>query len=38
MKMLYAHLYMYKEKMEEVKSDKYEINNPFNHPSINDKK
>lgn len=37
MRMLYAHIFMYKTKMEEVNSAKYEIDEPFNYPSINQK-
>ncbi len=33
--MLYAHLVMYKTKMEEVKGEGYHIHEPFNYPSIN---
>ena len=35
--MIYAHLYMYKVKMEEVNSDTHDINKPFHHDSINKK-
>ena len=37
MRMIYAHLFMYKTKMEEIMSDSPHIEKPFNYPSINTK-
>mmetsp|Transcript_18593 Transcript_18593/g.20754 ORF Transcript_18593/g.20754 Transcript_18593/m.20754 type:complete len:102 (+) Transcript_18593:3-308(+) len=35
MRMMWAHLYMYKTKVEEINSDSPYISKPFEHPSIN---
>ena len=38
MRMLYAHTFMYKCKMDEIKSPKLTIDEPFEYPCVNRKK